>query len=389
MKRVSTRVPSQPARRYRELLEAAPDAIVEVDQEGRITLLNSMVEQLFGFSREELLGQPVEILVPESLRAGHIRHRDHYHEHPSTRPMGRQLELKAQRKDGVCFPVEISLSPSLSPRGFRVTAILRDVSERTRMQRELRQVQEQLTEELRLRVAESERANQLKSEFLANMSHELRTPLHTIIGFSELLAEQLEGPLNDKQQRFVRHIHRDSLHLLQLINDVLDISKIEAGRVELRPETLDLAEASEEVLFSLKQQAAAKPVTLHAGPGLPITIRADRLRLTQILYNLLSNAVKFTPAGGSVSLDAAVRLGFCEISVEDTGIGIPASEQELVFDKFYQVRSPRREGTGLGLAITKRLVEQHGGRIWLHSEPNHGSRFTFTLPLDDAAACVS
>jgi PAS domain S-box-containing protein len=378
----------EPARPYRDLLEAAPDGIIEVDSDGRIVLLNGMVERLFGYSREELLGQSVDVLVPEGLRSSHARHRENYGRNPVIRPMGQGRELLARRKDGSWFPVEISLSPS-SPasRNFRVIAILRDVTDRKRMEKELLETQQKLNQELRLRAAESERANQLKSEFLANMSHELRSPLHTIIGFSELLGEELEGPLNEKQKRFVQHIHKDSLHLLQLINDLLDISKIEAGRVELRVETFSLPEAAEEVLSSLRQQAEAKSITLKSDLRVE-QVRADRLRFKQILLNLLSNALKFTPAGGCVTLSAVTLNGYAEFSVQDTGIGIPISEHELIFDKFYQARSVRREGTGLGLAITRRLVEQHGGKIRVESEPNRGSRFVFTIPsgLADAGS---
>ena len=232
-----------------------------------------------------------------------------------------------------------------------------------------------------------ERANRLKSEFLASMSHELRTPLHTIIGFSELLGEQLEGPLNDKQKRFVEHIHRDSLHLLELINDILDLSKIEAGRLELRPETFEIGMAIEEVLQSIRRLAEVKGLALDTSIAVDTALYADRVRFKQILLNLLSNAVKFTPEGGRVRVDASIRDGSFEISVTDTGIGIPAVEHQTVFDKFYQVGNTTkgvREGTGLGLAITRHLVEEHGGRIWVESEVGKGSRFTFTVPIQAA-----
>jgi signal transduction histidine kinase len=244
-------------------------------------------------------------------------------------------------------------------------------------------MQEAYTRELESRNREVERANQLKSEFLASMSHELRTPLHTIIGFAELLGEELEGPLNDKQKRFINHIHTDSIHLLALINDILDISKIESGRLGLRRETFDIGGTLEEALSSVRPQAAAKSIAIETSLSLPATIFADRLRVKQVLFNLLSNALKFTPNGGKILINAALRDGVIEISVSDTGIGIAKEQHEAVFDKFYQVGSTTkgvREGTGLGLAITKALVEEHGGGIWLESEPGKGSRFTFTIP---------
>jgi PAS domain S-box-containing protein len=381
-------------KRFRELLEAAPDAIMQVDAEGRIILLNRVTEDMFGYSRDELMGQPVEVLIPQELHARHAEHRANYRQHPMTRTMGNGLALEGIRKDGSRFPVEISLSPSESEEGFRVTAIIRDISERRTAEERLRRVQEDYTQqladtnaELEMTNRELERANRLKSEFLASMSHELRTPLHTIIGFSELLAEELEGPLNEKQQRFVRHIHTDSLHLLELINDVLDISKIEADRLELRPEAFDLTALVAESLASVRSLAEAKSHKLETALDVPTALEADRLRIKQVLVNLLSNAIKFTPEGGRIRLEASVQEPFVVVSVSDTGVGIPPEEHESIFDKFHQVGATTkgvREGTGLGLAITKRLVEQHGGTISVQSQPQRGSTFVFTLPLGTA-----
>jgi PAS domain S-box-containing protein len=377
--------------RFRELLEAAPDAIFEVDGEGRIVLLNAVAEKMFGYSREELLGERVELLIPFDHREKHVRHRSAYSAHPSTRPMGGDLELSAQRKDGSRFPVEISLSPVHSEGGMRVSVIVRDVTDRKLTEQKIRAMHEEFTRELsatnqqlELRNREVERANRLKSEFLASMSHELRTPLHTIIGFSELLKEELEGPLNEKQRRFMDHIHQDSRHLLELINGILDLSKIEAGRLDLHPEQFDVAEALQESLPSARALGAQKSIVIESlAPG-GIVVRADRTRFKEILYNLLSNAVKFTPNGGRIWIQAKESGGFAAISVTDTGLGIAAEEHESIFQEFYQVGATTRgvrEGTGLGLAITKRLVEQHGGRIEVESEPGRGSRFTLTLPL--------
>ncbi len=373
-----SRVEVKSERRFRELLEAAPDAIIEIDRDGIIVLLNRVTEKMFGYQREDLLGKPVEILIPDAHRSAHTHHRAHYWKHPQTRAMGTGLSLEGQRRDGSRFPVEISLSPVDSEDGFRVTAIIRDTTERKMAEDRIRAIQEKYTRalsatnrELESRNQEVERANRLKSEFLASMSHELRTPLHTIIGFSELLSEQFEGPLNEKQKRFVEHIHRDSLHLLELINDVLDLSKIEAGRLELRREAFDVGTAIEEVLQSIRHQAEAKGLSVETTVAVDRAVYADRVRFKQILLNLLSNAVKFTPEGGRVHVGASTRNGSFEIMVTDTGVGIPAAEHQTVFDKFYQVGNTTkgvREGTGLGLAITQHLVEEHGGRIWVESE---------------------
>jgi PAS domain S-box-containing protein len=380
-----------PDERFRQLLEAAPDAILQVDEEGRIILLNRVTEEMFGYTREELLGRPVEVLIPEELRKAHGGHRAHYRTQPATRAMGTGLALEGLRKDGERFPVEISLSPASSEEGFHVTAIIRETTERKLAEDRFRAAQEQYTQklaetnrELELRSREIERADRLKSEFLASMSHELRTPLHTIIGFSELLGEELEGPLNGKQKRFIQHIHNDSMHLLELINDILDLSKIEAGRLELRPEPFNLTPVVTESLASVRTLAEAKSINLETVLDVPMAVEADRLRVKQVLVNLLSNAVKFTPEGGRVRVEASVRGTSVAVSVADTGVGISPEEHASIFDKFYQVGATTkgvREGTGLGLAITKRLVEQHGGSIRVESELNQGSRFTFTIPL--------
>jgi PAS domain S-box-containing protein len=377
--------------RYRKLLHAVPDAILEVDQEGRITILNEAAERMFGYTRAEFLGLNVETLVPAAMRSGHAKHRSSYAEHPNTRPMGTGLELQGQRKDGSLFPVEISLSPNWIEGSLHVIASVRDITERKTVENRLRSLREQYTAELTLkneqleaRNREVERANRLKTEFLASMSHELRTPLHTIIGFSELLGEQLEGPLTDKQQRFVGHILQDARHLLELINEVLDISKIESGRLELKRETFDFGQCVEEVMAGIRHHAASRNITLENQNNFHESLYADRLRLKEILYNLLNNAVKFTPEGGRVWIEAGREGDTLHISVCDTGIGIPEKEQPSIFEKFYQVGDISggvREGTGLGLPITKHLVELHGGAISVASQPGKGSSFRLVLPL--------
>jgi signal transduction histidine kinase len=194
----------------------------------------------------------------------------------------------------------------------------------------------------------------------------------------------MQGPLNEKQQRFVHHIQKDSLHLLELINDILDLSKIESGRLELQPEPFDLDALVRESVASVRSLAENKSIKLECHVDVDQAVEADRLRVKQIIMNLLSNAVKFTPDGGRVRLDASLGGESVKVAVTDTGVGIPQQEHSAIFDKFHQVGPTTkgvREGTGLGLAITKRLVEEHGGSIYLVSEPGKGSCFTFTIPL--------
>lgn len=369
--------------RFRELIENAPDAILQVEPSGRIVVANHTAERMFGYAREELLGENVDILVPAMARAGHMKHRASFARSPKVRPMGSGMELSALRKDGIEVPVEISLSPSYQDDVMNVTAVIRDVSERRQTEAQMRSLQANYMTELEARQKEAERLNALKSEFVASMSHELRTPLHTIIGFAELLGEEAEGPLNDKQKRFLQYIQDDSQHLLGLINDVLDLSKIEAGAIPLRIEQISLSEAISDAVNAIRPRAAMKSLTLENRNIYPGLIAVDPMRLKEVLYNLLGNAVKFTPEGGSIALETQDQGQFVRITVADSGIGIPADQLEQIFEKFYQVgyaTSGVREGTGLGLAICKRLIEMHGGSIWIESEPGNGSRFHFTVP---------
>jgi signal transduction histidine kinase len=230
-----------------------------------------------------------------------------------------------------------------------------------------------------------EAANRHKSEFLANMSHELRTPLNAIIGFSEVLQERLFGELNEKQAEYTDDILTSGRHLLSLINEILDLSKVEAGRMELEVATFDLPLAIDNARTFVRERATRHgihlDVTIDERVG---DIVADERKIKQILLNLLSNAVKFTPEGGRVGINARQVNGAVEISVSDTGIGITPEDQPKIFEEFRQVGgdySHKSEGTGLGLTLAKKFVELHGGKIWVESEVGKGSKFTFTLPI--------
>jgi two-component system, NtrC family, sensor kinase len=259
----------------------------------------------------------------------------------------------------------------------------------------LEQKVEERTRELQRALAELSRkgrqlevASEHKSEFLANMSHELRTPLNAIIGFSQVLRQRLFGPINEKQEEYLDDILSSGNHLLSLINDVLDLSKVEAGQVELEVASLSLREALERGVVMVREPATKHGVrlSLELTPGVDL-VEGDERRLRQVIFNLLSNAVKFTPEGGEVVVATASRDHEVLISVTDTGPGIRVEDHERIFEEFQQtdVGVRQREGTGLGLALSKRLVELHGGRIWVESEPGHGSRFVFTLPAKEAS----
>ena len=229
-----------------------------------------------------------------------------------------------------------------------------------------------------------EAASRHKSEFLTNMSHELRTPLNAIIGFSEVLADGMFGEINEKQAEYLRDILESGRHLLSLINDILDLSKIEAGRMELEPADFDLPGAIENALTLVRERAGRRGIMLaRAIDGRVGTIRADERKVKQVLLNLLSNAFKFTPEGSRIDVRAAVSDGMVEVSVADTGVGIAPEDQEVVFEEFRQVGTADKkvEGTGLGLALSRKFIELHGGRIWVTSQVGQGSTFTFTLPV--------
>jgi len=232
--------------------------------------------------------------------------------------------------------------------------------------------------------AQLEVASQHKSEFLANMSHELRTPLNAIIGFSEVLSEGMFGEINEKQTEYLKDILESGRHLLSLINDILDLSKIEAGHMGLEPSDFDLPNAIANALILVRERASRREITLGSTIDERLgMLHADERKVKQVLLNLLSNALKFTPEGGRIEVSARLHDEVAEVSVADTGIGIAPADQDAVFEEFRQVGTSdkKSEGTGLGLALSRKFIELHGGRIWVKSEVGTGSTFTFTLPL--------
>jgi PAS domain S-box-containing protein len=367
--------------RYRGLLETVPDSIVMVNHTGRIVLTNKQAETLFGYKKEELLGTPIEVLLPARFREGHVEHRTRYYAAPKTRPMGAGLDLYAVRKDGTEFPVEISLSPLKTEEGVFAISAIRDITERRKLEEELRQKNNALEEQNR----RAQEANRLKSEFLANMSHELRTPLNGIIGFAEIMHDGRVGPVSDQHREYLGDILTSARHLLQLINDVLDLSKVEAGKMEFNPQPINLQLVVQEVREIVRTLAASKRIELRSeiDPALS-AIDGDPRSVKQILYNYLSNALKFTPEGGSVVIRGKVEdAERFRIEVEDNGIGISASDTDRLFVEFQQLDSSagkKYSGTGLGLALTRKIVEAQGGSVGVNSAPGKGSIFYAVLP---------
>jgi PAS domain S-box-containing protein len=357
--------------RFRDLLESTPDGIVMANPTGHIVIANSQAESLFGYEPGELRGKPVDILLPERYRRAHVGHRSSYFLQPRKRAMGSGLDLSGVRKDGTEFPIEISLSPLRTEENAFVMSAIRDISERKRFERALQEKNVELAS-----------ANQAKDRFLASMSHELRTPLNAIIGFTGTLLMGLPGPLTNDQYKQLRTVQTSARHLLALINDLLDVAKIEAGKVDLTLAPADCCAVIEEVVATLKLQAESKGLHISAVlPAEPLMWVTGRRALSQIVLNLAGNAVKFTDSG-SVTVSLRQDGDTLEVAIDDTGVGIATEEQAKLFAPFAQAGSLRpraAEGTGLGLHLSQRLAELLGGRITFDSTPGQGSRFTLRL----------
>jgi PAS domain S-box-containing protein len=358
---------------FQAMLDAAPDAMVGVDSDGVIVMANVQTETLFGHTRESLLGQKIEVLVPERVRDVHPAHRTRYFREPRTRPMGAGLELAGRRQDGVEFPAEISLSSIATETGTIALAAIRDISDRKSREEETRRARE-----------EADRANQAKSDFLSRVSHELRTPLNSILGFGQLLKMET---LPQGQRSSVKQILEAGEHLLELIDEILDIEKIAAGKMSLSLEPVHVVLVLDEAIQLVRPLADREGVRLVEPSDVDVHVRADRQRLKQVFLNLLSNAVKFNRTGGEVRISGMRNDDRFRITVADTGDGIDADQMRSLFTPFDRLGAERRgiEGTGLGLALSKSLVETMGGSIQADSVQGEGSTFSVVLPLSDPA----
>jgi len=363
---------------FRGLLEAAPDAMVGVNADGVIVFVNAQGERLFGYRRNELLGQQIEMLVPHGVRYMHPSRRAGYIADPRPRLIGAGLdhagrELAGRRRDGSEFPAEIALSAFATEDGIIVSAAVRDVSDRRRIEQQLRE-----------KNAELENVVRTKDTFLASMSHELRTPLNAIIGFTGTLLMELPGPLNGGQQRQLRIVEDSGKHLLSIINELLDLAKIESGAVELPLEPVDCAEVIEGVMASLQPLADDKGLVFTANlPPRRLVVRSNARALGQILINLVSNAIKFTDAGHVlVELRADQDGSGPTITVADSGPGIADDDLDHMFNAFERGRASAassQEGTGLGLHISRKIAEIIEAEITVTSRFGSGTTFAVAL----------
>jgi two-component system, sensor histidine kinase and response regulator len=377
---------------FRSVVEACPTAMLMVDTQGRIALVNALAERTFGYSRQELIGSAVDILVPERFRKHHQEHRATFFACPQTRAMGQGRDLYCVRKDGSEFPIEIGLSPVETAGGGYVLSSIVDITERKRQELALQDSVKQISEAKE----RAEAATTAKSLFLASMSHEIRTPMNGILGMSQLL---LDTAMTAEQREFVEIINRSGEGLLGIINDILDFSKIEAGKLELESVNFDLRELLETSVDLLAGKADEKGITIRTliDPAVPVALRGDPGRLRQVLVNLLANAVKFTQKG-EVQIHLFPREAqeresgpVLRFEVRDTGIGISQEAQSRLFQAFTQAdNSTTRKfgGSGLGLSISKRFVEKMGGTIGVDSLPEKGSTFWLEIPLVEGDFCV-
>jgi len=366
--------------RFHGLMESAPDAMVIVDQKGNIARVNSQTERIFGFARVELLGKPIEVLIPGRYREQHIGHRDRFLASPGVRPMGLGLELFGLRSDGTEFPVEISLSPLATEEGSYVIAAIRDITERKLTDEKI----QTLNRQLHAKIEDLAASNRELEAFSYSISHDLRAPLRQIDGFSRILMEDAPPDLSPELRDCLQQIRQGMRHMGALVDDLLNFARL--GRKELLRQTVDMNALTRSVVAEFKYEIRDRDVRWSVG-DLP-SANCDSVLMRQVLRNLIANAVKFTRTRDT----AVVEIGSQPVDgqeaffVRDNGVGFDMKYAGKLFGVFQRLHLQEDfEGTGVGLAIVQRIIQKHHGRVWAQSEAGRGSAFFFMLgsPAED------
>ncbi len=365
-------------RKFRSLLDSAPDAIVVVDETGAMVLVNAQAEAVFGYSREEMLDHKVEMLIPERFAGPHEGHRDGFFRAPKARSMGSGLQLFARRKDGTEFPVEISLSPIDIDEGRLVAAAVRDVSARKAAEAQAREAEEQKRQLEQLRAIDEFRAR-----FINAAAHELYTPLTPIAATLKVFQNPTLRP--EDRERAMQILGRNFTRLEGLVTDLLEAARFQSGSVNLNKTRFDLTELVTVAVDSFDAAAREGLIDMTLDASGPLRVHADENRINQVVFNLLSNALKFTAAGGAINVRVGLDEGVASVVVEDDGLGLDDEQMERLFTPFHRMHEGVAPGSGLGLYIAQGFITAHEGRLWATSQgPGKGARFQFTLPLDDA-----
>jgi len=383
--RKQAEVLSKAERKFRSLLEAAPDAMTVVDGEGKIVLVNAQVEKVFGYRRQELLGKSIEFLVPERFRAGDSGDRSGVLQEIRCGPMGTGLELHGVRKNGTEFPVEISLSPLDTEEGLLVTAAIRDVTERKQADQEIRELNASLEKRVAERTAELlqsnealQKSNDDLNQFAYAASHDLQEPLRLVALYSQILQKKYTDRLDSQANQYIAYVISGAHRMETLLRDLLAYSQVGSpGEGPARP--VVTSEALQKALLNLQASIDQSKATVTWN-GLP-TLQAHEIRLVQLLQNLIGNAIKYQrDEPPAVHVDAERRPGSWLFSVQDNGIGIKPEYVQQIFGIFKRLHGSTYPGTGIGLAICERIVKSYGGQIWVESSPGQGSTFYFTVP---------